>query len=194
MSDTKRRLKRLEAQVRKLPVSENERRAAQERHRCRYTLILELKRYVVHGLLTAHGIELPAYEPVHPKGEFLESIRANHEVWDLPVPSEKSAEEAQAYLGPDTPERALEDAKIIGWRIWVKETYIPAFEAMVKAKESGDPSRWFEWVNRTVLAEAKEHQARGKPDQDRIMQRYRANKKRAAERRTRGDGGKGLDG
>ena len=194
MRDAERRLKRLEAKVRKLPLSENERRAAEERHRCRYTLILEMKRYVVHGLLTARGIELPPYEPVHPKGEILESIRAQHEVWNLPVASEKSFEEAQAYLGPDNPEGALEDVKIVGWRLWVEKTYIPAFEVMVEVKESGDPSHWFEWVWRTVQAEAKEQEARGNPDHDRVIQTYLANKKRAAERRTRGEGGKGLDG
>ena len=202
MSDAMRRTKRLEARVRKLPVSENDRRAAEERHRCRYTLILETKRYVVHGLLTAKGIELPPHEPAHPQGETLERIRAHHEVWNLPVASEKSPEEAQAYLGPDTPERARKDAKISGWSIWVEETYIPFREAMAKYKESGDPSPLFEWVSRTVQAEAKKDRARANPDPyDRVMQRVlaikksaAAKKKRAADKRTRGEGGKGLDG
>ncbi len=197
MSDTKRRLKRLEAKVRKLLVSENERRAAEERHRCRYTLILEMKRYVMHRLLTTHGVELPPYESVQPKGEILESIRAHHEVWNLPVASEKSPEEAEAYLGGDNPERARKDAKIVGWNPWVEGTYIPALKAMAKYKESGEARHVLEWVNQTVEAEVKEaraDQARAKPDKyDRTIQRHRARKKkRAAERRARGEGGKGL--
>ncbi len=198
MSDAKRRLKRLEAKLGKLPVSENERRAAEERLRCRYTLILEMEGRVLHEVSMAHGIEVPPYEPVHPKGEILESIRAHHEVWNLPVVSEKSVEEARAYLGPDNPERALEDAKIIGygpWRIWLKETYIPALELMAKTTESGGPEQLIEWVMRKVEAEAKQEEARPRPSHyDRVMQRHFANKKRAAERRARGEGGQGLAG
>ncbi len=203
MSDAKRRLKRLEAQVRKLPVSENERRAAEERHRCRFTVILEIKRYVMHRLLTPHGNELPPYEPFIPQGESLENVRAHHERWRLPVVSEKSPEEAQAYLGGDNRERARQDEKIVGWYPWVEEEYIPALEAMAKVRESGNRSHGLEWVSRNVEAEAEEGlagrdprqagQERAKPDHhDRIIQRHLAKKKRAAERRTRGEGGKGL--
>ena len=209
MSDALRRTKRLEAQVRKLPVSENEQRAAEERHRCRYTLILEMKRYVMHGLWTARGIELPPHEPFHPQGESLERIRAHGERWHLPVVSEKPPEEAQAYLGSDSPERARQDAKIVGWSTWVEGTYIPALEAMAKAEETEDPSQLLEWVRRTVEAEAKEDRARANPDDyDRVMQRVlaikkgaaaskkraAAKKKRAADKRTRGEGGKSQDG
>ncbi len=205
MSDAKRRLKRLEAKVRKLPVSENERRAAEERHRCRFTVVLEMKRYVMHRLLTAQGMELPPHEPFHPQGESLENVRAHHEVWNLPGVSEKSPKEAEAYLGGDNPERARKDAKIVGWSTWVEGTYIPALEAMAKARESGDRSHVLEWVHQTVEAEIQEGladrdpgrggQAPAKPDHyDRIIQRHLANKKRAAVRRVRGEGGKGLAG
>ena len=78
----------------------------------------------------------------------------------------------------------------------MEETYIPALEAMAKSEETGDPSHLLEWVNRTVEAEAKEDRARANPDNyDRVMQRrVLAIKKRAADKRTRGEGGKGQDG
>ncbi len=183
MSDATRRLRRLEAKVSKLPPGEAEREAAGERLRCRYTLLLEVKRSVIHGLLRASGVPLPDYEQVNPTGEVLEAIRAHHKTWRLPVASEKSAEEAQAHLGPDSPEQALADAKLRGalWRIWVEEQYIPAWEAMKQGEETGDRGPLFKWVEETVTREAQEDQARPRPDPyDRVMARYRSRTARGA--------------
>ncbi len=155
MSDTKRRLKRLEGELRALPPTKRERRAARERLRCRYTLLLGGKHQLLCDLsnterLKAEGVKPLRYEPIHPRGETLEEIRAFAEAHELlPVASEKSAEEAEAHLGPDDPERALEDVRIIDsapWRTWLEQEYIPAW----KAVESEDVCDLFEWANEFV--------------------------------------------
>ena len=132
MSRTRSRLERIEKEVGRLPLSPEQRAELEERLACRYTVLLDLRRRVAHRMLELSGTSPGPYRPLRPTLEDVEKIREHKRVWELPRASERSAEEAGAYLGEDTPERALRDAELRAgsWGIWVREEYVPTIEAL----------------------------------------------------------------
>ncbi len=133
MSRIKARLKHVEGRAEKLPPSKAELAGATERLRCRYTITLDVQRQVAHWLVGKPD----EYAPRDPTPEEQEQIREHARMWALPCASEKTIEEAHAYLqlAEDTAERALDDARFLGggqWRLWVEELYLPALEAHKK--------------------------------------------------------------
>ena len=132
MTRNRTRLKRIEAEVGALPLSPEQRVELEERLACRYTVLLDIDRRVAHRALELMGKSPGPYRPLRPTPEDVEKIREHERVWNLPRGSERSAEEARAYLGEDTPERALRDAELRAgsWGIWIRQEYVPTIEAL----------------------------------------------------------------
>ncbi len=163
MSNTKTRLKRIEDRVGKLPMSPAERDDLEERLACRYTILTDIDRRIGHAV---RGKDRGRYQPLRPSAEDLAAIREHKHVWDLPRASEKSADEAWAYLGDDTTERALADGKLWGgsWRIWIETEYVPTLQAL----QSQDRLRLFDVVFKRGLRGYREAEQRGEiPDRER---------------------------
>ncbi len=75
MSRTRSRLERIEKEVGRLPVSAEQSAELEERLACRYTILLDIDRRVIHRMLELSGESPGPYCSLRPPPEQIEKIR-----------------------------------------------------------------------------------------------------------------------